>query len=167
MKGKLHKMESGYILSLNGDIDDPYAIVNKQLAEDYGWYKLSLKNCQTIENGYDLVDIKKKIFNGFDGCPDSFTLAAVERTIEVMMELMGDKKFTEEDIKKMMKSASYGWFESDFDEHLATLQQTEWDVEIVEECLDKNCDGINKKGECITTGKPKLDKEGCLILKKL
>jgi hypothetical protein len=46
-------------------------------------------------------------------------------------------------------------------------QQTEWDVEIVEECLDKNCDGINKKGVCITTGKPKLDEEGCLILKKL
>jgi hypothetical protein len=58
MKAKLHKMESGYILSLNGDIDDPYAIVNKELAEDYEWYKLSLKNCQAIELGYDLDLIK-------------------------------------------------------------------------------------------------------------
>jgi hypothetical protein len=49
MKGKLHKMVSGYILSLNGDIDDPYAIVNKELAEGYGWYRLSFKNCQAIE----------------------------------------------------------------------------------------------------------------------
>ena len=59
MKGKLHKMESGYILSLNGDIDDPYAIVNKELAEDYEWYKLSLKNCQAIELGYDLEELAK------------------------------------------------------------------------------------------------------------
>jgi hypothetical protein len=57
-----------------------------------------------------------------------------------------------------------GW-----DDHLykGSRKQTQWDVEILEECLDENCDGINKKGECITTGKPKLDKEGCLILKKL
>ena len=46
-------------------------------------------------------------------------------------------------------------------------KQTEWDVEIVEECLDKNCDGINKKGECVTTGKPKLDADGCLTLKRI
>jgi hypothetical protein len=185
MKGKLHKMVSGYILSLNGDIDDPYAIVNEELAKDYEWYKLSLKNCQTIENGYGLVDIKKKIFNGFDGCPDSFTLAAVERTIEVMMELMSDKKFSEEDVKKVVEISRQGSLQENHNgygvstgsifvlDNLSTndiiqsLKQTEWDVEIVEECLDKNCNGINKKGECVTTGKPKLDSNNCLILKKL
>jgi hypothetical protein len=121
MKGKLHKMESGYILSLNGDIDDPYAIVNKELAEDYEWYKLSLKNCQAIEQDSPLQ--------------------------EYVLEVNGE-----------------GW-----DDHLyrGSRKQTEWDVDIVEECLDKNCDGVNKKGDCITTGIPKLDEEGCLILKKL
>jgi hypothetical protein len=44
--------------------------------------------------------------------------------------------------------------------------KTIWYVEIIEECLDKDCDGINRKGDCITTGKPKLDADGCLILKK-
>jgi hypothetical protein len=35
------------------------------------------------------------------------------------------------------------------------------------ECLDPNCDGIDKKGVCIPGDKPKLDSEGCLILKKI
>jgi len=116
---------------------------------------LSIKNCQAIERGYDLVDIKKKIFNGFDGCPDSFTLDAVERTIEVMMELMGDKKFSEDDVISIIEKSRKTGLTIQY-LSLAN-QQTEWDVEIVEECLDKNCDGINKKGVCITTGKPKLD----------
>lgn len=42
-----------------------------------------------------------------------------------------------------------------------------WHVEIVEQCLDPTCDGVNRKGECITTGKPKLDADGCLILKRI
>ena len=46
-------------------------------------------------------------------------------------------------------------------------QPTEIEVEIKMECLDPNCDGINKKGVCIPGDKPKLDENGCLILKKL
>jgi hypothetical protein len=46
-------------------------------------------------------------------------------------------------------------------------QPTEIEVDIEMECLDPNCDGINKKGVCIPGDKPKLDSEGCLILKKL
>lgn len=45
--------------------------------------------------------------------------------------------------------------------------KTIWAVEIIEECLDKDCDGVDRKGDCITTGKPKLDADGCLILKKI
>ena len=33
------------------------------------------------------------------------------------------------------------------------------------QCIDPNCDGINKKGCCIPSNKPKLDKDGCLIFK--
>jgi hypothetical protein len=33
------------------------------------------------------------------------------------------------------------------------------------QCIDPNCDGINKKGCCIPSNKPILDSEGCLILK--
>jgi hypothetical protein len=46
-------------------------------------------------------------------------------------------------------------------------QPTEIEVEIEMECLDPNCDGINKKGVCIPGDKPKIDSNGCLILKKL
>jgi len=33
------------------------------------------------------------------------------------------------------------------------------------QCLDPNCDGINRKSNCIQSNKPKLDKNGNLILK--
>ena len=159
MKGKLIKTGNDYLLK---DINGETLSITLGTMEGR---MLSLKNCQAIERGYDLVDIKKKIFNGFDGCPDSFTLAAVERTIEVMMELMGDKKFSEDDVISIIEKSRKTGLTIQY-LSLAN-QQTEWDVEIVEECLDKNCNGINKKGECITTGIPKLDEEGCLILKKL
>jgi hypothetical protein len=158
MKGKLIKTDLNYILE-----DDKGVVIASTSLKKEG-LSLSLKNCQAIENGYDLVNIKKKLFNGFDGCPDSFTVAAVERTVEIMFEILGDKKFSEEQLREAFFHVQN---EPTFDVFKQSLQQTEWDVEIVEECLDKNCNGINKKGECITTGKPKLDEEGCLILKKL
>jgi hypothetical protein len=40
-------------------------------------------------------------------------------------------------------------------------------VEFEMQCLDPNCDGVNKKGVCISGNKPKLDENGCLILKKV
>jgi hypothetical protein len=46
-------------------------------------------------------------------------------------------------------------------------QPTEIEVEIEMECLDPNCDGINKKGVCIPGDKLKLDSNGCLTLKKI
>ena len=33
------------------------------------------------------------------------------------------------------------------------------------QCIDPNCDGVNRKGICIPSNKPKLDSEGCLIFK--
>jgi|688.fasta_scaffold127943_4 hypothetical protein len=33
------------------------------------------------------------------------------------------------------------------------------------QCIDPKCDGLNKKGCCIPSNKPKLDSEGCLIFK--
>jgi hypothetical protein len=38
-------------------------------------------------------------------------------------------------------------------------------TEIELQCIDPNCDGINRKGICIPSNKPKLDSEGCLIFK--
>lgn len=186
MKATLHKMLSGYLLSLNGDIDDPYAIVNEQLADDYGWYKLSLKNCQAIERGYDLDELAKTIF------PDKIFTTDEEHEIPVdgppyqwgfkvgfqkALELIGDKKFSEEDVKnifaktlenapsteshtRMISDEQYRYFIMNelYDRITKSLQPTEWDVEIeMDICGDK----------VYEVPEPKLDENGCLILKKI
>ena len=175
-------MESGYILSLNGDIDDPYAIVNEELAKDHEWYKLSLKNCQAVERGYDLDEIKRKVFDGFDGQPNSFTIVAVEQTIQIMFELMGDKKFTEEDLKKSWSEGYHrkvdeinGGTLNYFDDLIQSLQKTEWDVtvemEYVGECNGNNDEGCFQDSPGHNCGcferRPKLDADGCLIFKRI
>lgn len=38
-------------------------------------------------------------------------------------------------------------------------------TEIEMQCIDPNCDDVNRKGICIPSNKPKLDSEGCLIFK--
>jgi hypothetical protein len=38
-------------------------------------------------------------------------------------------------------------------------------TEIELQCIDPNCDSINRKGICIPSNKPILDSEGCLIFK--
>jgi len=171
MKAKLIKKGEEYHLWVNHI--EPKIVPFAKYPWDITKQRLSLKNCQAIELGYDLEDLaeeKYPIFNlGLNATTSIHTLhqESFKEGFQKALELMGDKKYSEEDIKKMMKSASYGWFEADFDKHLATLQQDIWDVEIIEECLDKDCDGVDRKGDCITTGKPKLDAEGCLILKRI
>jgi hypothetical protein len=184
MKAKLHKMESGYILSLNGGIDDPYAIVNKKLAEDYGWYKLSKQNCDEI---FGVVDVEKLA----DDSSQEFLIKPIESPIftfgyeegfEKAMELNKDKLFTLEDMEKaidvcieLMNNKG-----SEFRTHKQTIiqslqQPTEIEVEIeMKRVVDETkvigvVKGIKGSGDKITTYKssPKLDSNGCLILKGL
>jgi hypothetical protein len=168
MKAKLHKMESGYILSLNGDIDDPYAIVNKELAEDYEWYKLSLKNCQAIELGYDLDELaKEECEYNQDSLRqyDSKFIEFYKEGFQKALEILGDKKFTENNIDEAFDTGyemldspkKYNDTLKDFKE---SLEQTEWDVEIV--CLH-----TGDPEHTTNTGLPKLDEDGCLILKRI
>ena len=165
MKGKLHKMESGYILSLNGDIDDPYAIVNKELAEDYEWYKLSLKNCQAIELGYDLDELADEYYKRLELVPHKGN--AYISGFQKALEILGDKKFSEEDMEnaiemciKLMNDKG-----SEFREHKQTviqsLQQTQWDVEIV------MVPAMSNNGNVYYGDIPKLDAGGCLTLKRI
>jgi hypothetical protein len=106
---------------------------------------LSLKNCQAIENGYDLD--------------------------EIATEWYKQQKF--QDLSDNIVSIGYlNMFKAGFQKALELMkhrlsEETEWDVEIERQCLDPNCDGINRKGICIPGDKPKLDSEGCLILKKI
>jgi len=192
MNATLYKMLSGYLLSLNGDIDDPYAIVNKELADDYGWYKLSLKNCEAIERGYDLDELADENVSEIHEENTDFMFKDIYREyfkegFQKAIELMGDKKFSEEDVKnifaktlenapsteshtRMISDVEYRHSVMDelYDRITKSLQKTEWDVEVE---INEEKEFIFDPTMGISQGhyldKPKLDENGCLILKKI
>jgi hypothetical protein len=167
MKGKLIKTNNGIY-----DLFEGTRFISTTDSPDGTINKLSIKNCQAIERGYDLEELAinyanaelSKEFTSKVGNFYGFSSSYIEG-FKKALELLEDKKFSEKDIE-------FAWVEGELGIHshkhvLNSLQQTEWDVEIIEECLDKDCDSVDRKGDCITTGKPKLDSEGCLILKKI
>jgi hypothetical protein len=178
MKAKLHKMVSGYILSLNGDIDDPYAIVNEELAKDHEWYKLSIKNCQAIEHGYDLDELAKIEYPICEVWNDEEALIrelAFKKGFQKALEILGDKRFSEKDMSKAWSEGYHRKVDElngnglrYFDKFIQSLQQTEWDVEVV---MDEEKEFIFDPAMGISQGhyldKPKLDVNGCLILKRI
>jgi hypothetical protein len=107
--------------------------------------KLSLKNCQTIENGYDLDELakeeaKKRHDWNMHRDTDIYNelvrddAALIKIGFQKAVELLGDKKFSEED---MRKAINWSWRKTDREEHILitdekdfiqSLQQTEWDV---------------------------------------
>lgn len=170
-------MVSGYILSLNGDIDDPYAIVNEELAKDHEWHRLSLKNCQAIERGYDLDELAKAEYPIGEVWNDEEALIrelAFKKGFQKALELMGDKKFSEQDMYKMfiygrsidtakkhLKELEDKPIDEFFNDFIQSLKQKEWDVEI------ETVPALSNNGNVYYGDIPKLDADGCLILKKI
>jgi hypothetical protein len=166
MKTKLNKLDNGWMLLVNNimyatDENAPYA-------------RLSVKNCESIERGYDLdelaeewIDVNShKWSNNNNEVGDNY--GSFKQGFQKSIELNKNKLFTLEDMMNCWnKALKFQDHKETLGEYITSLQQTEWDVEIVEECLDPTCDGVNRKGECITTGNPKLDSDGCLILRKI
>jgi hypothetical protein len=138
MKGTLNKLDNGWMLLIDNVI---YATDND---------KLSIKNCQAIENGYDLDELARNYVdeqpNDFLYTTDEYWNAQVDfqKGFRKAMELMESKKYSEEDIKKAIFTA---WDNDNITSVsiVQSLQPKEWEVEILEE----------------------LDKDGCLILKRL
>jgi hypothetical protein len=167
MKAKLIKDEDGYSLFTR----EENSTNRKFIATTQGMYvdhKISKQNCDEL---FGVVNVEKlaeeSVFDGFRTIwKNGFNKA---------MELNKDKLFTVEELRYAfytgMKHGSEGGImfgKALADEYVQSLQQpTEIEVEIEMECLDPNCDGINKKGVCIPGDKPKLDSEGCLIIKKI
>ena len=152
-------------------------------------YILSLKNCETIENGYDLdelaygCDLYEKM--NFVGQMSAFKLG-----FQKALEILGDKKFSEKELTMLF---AYGHQigmndvlaiqsqhspqpmpkpDSDKlrDELIQSLQQTEWDVIIEMECPE--CKEYGYVYECRNKCnkkflQPKLDTDGCLILRRI
>ena len=157
MEGKLIKTGDQFLL--RNKEDEVIAITSGTMEGRM----LSLKNCQAIENGYDLdelaLDYYKLVFGNTKSYKDGFQKA---------IELLGDKKFGEEDVKKAIEfgmKSYHSWKVRNEDEFIQSLQQTEFDVEIViqEDYLTWKKSDIEKLSDCLV---PKLDNNGCLILKR-
>jgi len=140
---------------------------------------LSHKNCQAIELGYDLnelvFDYEKENEEYIQ--VDERQRQSFKEGFQKALEILGDKKFSEEDVLKVVTHVlnelvlvdgfdkQYLFPESIYQETTAkckSLQQTEWDC-IIE--MDTDCTG-EFKYFLLYEGKPKLDAENCIILKR-
>ncbi len=150
MKGKLIKTEVNYLLEGEGGV----VIASTSLKKE--GMSLSLKNCQAIEFGYDLDELFNKVDESIDYHEFDFT--SFRLGIETILELMGDKKFSEEQLREAFFHVQN---EPTFDVFKQSLQQTQWDVEVV------MVPAMSNNGNVYYGDIPKLDSEGCLTLKRI
>ena len=179
MKGKLIKnMDDGWpvfylqredrkmIATTQWPFSEPSLMIAKNAGIEL--QKLSHENCEKIFGIYHPSELSKVLPEGERG--------AFEFGYCLAREHNSHKVFTVEDIHKAIELARKFKFDRDEMNYttvnfietniIQSLQQPkEIEVEIEMECLDPNCDGIDKKGVCIPGDKPKLDSQGCLILK--
>lgn len=184
MKGKLIKVDTGWILMVDNKI---YASHNDIL---------SPKNCQAIERGYDLdelADIESdKALEIYPEHSKSLNQDEVDRIRTIVkgqtyigfkkgfqkaLELMGDKKFSEEDVVniaeyvRVASQSSPSVRTKDLFNEYQSLQQTEWDVEIILNDIavieEKNAQGEITYSNHHISAFYKLDADGCLILKRV
>lgn len=179
-EGKLIKTEFGFKLN---DLDGVY-VASVQTGS------LSLENCQAIERGYDLqelAEIKHPISMLFDhhskhrdkyDCNLEKRNAFIEGA-KTILEILGDKKFTEDEMIKAIESTISSCSVKrvtnryvpdelldevecalDAEDIIQELQQTEWDVEID---MELNLNGKNaiERSQYV----PKRDSKGKMILK--
>jgi hypothetical protein len=141
--------------------------------------KLSVKNCEAIANGYDLDKLYLKHYLEV-GTPNVSKWSFFEGA-KAILEILGDKKFSEGDMmlswdagvmsQAICTSNYFGLKRQEqlkehrdyYKENLkpVSLKQTEWDVEIEMEYYDP----IPPTRQ--TALRPKLDSDGCLILKRV
>lgn len=167
MEGKLIKTGDQFLLKNKED---------KVIAITSGTMEgrmLSLKNCQAIELGYDLdelalIHVNDHLIKGTDEYHNS--QVDFKEGFQKALEILGDKKFSEDDIilfgeyiRVASQSTPNVRTKDLFDEY-QSLQQTEWDVEI--EMEEKWIAGTSTYGHGEYELKPKLDNNGCLILKR-
>ena len=126
---------------------------------------LSIKNCQSIERGYDLDELAKNIKTEDDFEHKQSFIAGFQKALE----LNNTKLYTLEDMMNCWnKALTFQTHKETLGEHIQSLQQTEWDVEIATECLQ--CQDWGYVSECRNSCnqkfiQPKLDADDCLILK--
>ena len=157
-------------------------------------HTLSVRNCEAIENGYDLDELAEKEFPLDYDIPLFETLGITEKShkciligmlqgtlqkgFQKALEILGDKKFSEEDIEKAIEfghKTYHSWKDRNEEKFIQSLQQTEWEVDIemeyVGECNGNNDEGCFQDSPGHNCGcferRLKLDADGCLILKRI
>jgi hypothetical protein len=144
-------------------------------------FKLSTKNCQAIENGYDLDELailctkEEATIVGNQKMAQGFI-----KGFQKALEILGDKKFSIEDIQNVIDSnedclvwvnvsEDGGDIKFYLDEDILTesLQPKEWDVEIVMESNLHFGEVVDESyPKDFPLERPKLDANGCIILKR-
>jgi hypothetical protein len=172
MKGKLVKTESTYHLVVNDKIIASVGDSDGKLK------KLSNQNCDEIFgiiNVDDLADqnAKKDLFNGgYDGLINSHQQMLIEVSyingFKKAMELQKDKLFSEEIIEDAFKGLRDCIQDQDIAEFYINLAKTIFcEIQPKEIEVNIEMDDINKDNLSSFKGKPKLDENGCLILKNI
>ncbi len=185
MEGKLYKSPNGehYYLTVNGqifaEIDGcPLKTINQAL---------SLKNCQAIELDYDLDELTNRAFD-YMGYHSTVTPHEEKQfklgyriAFKEALEILGDKKFSEDDLVSFGKRCFYKGFEKsenddancytafreEIGELIQSLQQTEWLVEIeMEKEVGTKLHDDGREFFLTDSPRPKLDADGCLILRR-
>jgi hypothetical protein len=190
MKAKLSKEGGGYDLYR---INEDGKRVTFASTQDFK-QKLSLKNCQAIERGYDLDKLKYDYIQ--EKTSDWVQQAIDENAYELeqdakcfiegfqkAMELM-NKKFSAEQVLNAFWAGGISQNKLYLESQI--LEKSKWDVEIVTETIKCECSkqsswqkvihcSFSKQiiekhmtFECTKSGiEPKLDADGCLILKRI
>lgn len=134
--------------------------------------KLSIKNCETIVNGYDLDDLASEYANAEGDYDAYYGNSGFINGFKKALEILGEKRFSEDDLRLAMHFGKFGETNNQTTTigFIKSLQQTEWDVEIVTEkqcdCICHRIPGTMHMEACCNPGHLTLDVDGCLILKR-
>ena len=162
MNAKLYKTEKeNYVLvdPTKGTYDDGYMLGTSRESQ---YNKLSIKNCETIECGYDLDELLDNI------TPNNGTTGNISERIgfvkgfQKALDLNNTKLYTLEDMMNCWnKALTFQDHKELFGYHIQSIQQKEWDVEVV------MVPAMSNNGNVYYGDIPKLDPDGCLILKTI
>jgi hypothetical protein len=168
MKGKLNRRDGDYWLHNES---------GETIASSWGVYgkKLSEQNCDEI---FGVIDVEKLADEYIVVKPKyrehehNLAVSAYKEGFNKAMELNKDKVFTLQDMRKAYKKGVSFWItrtsnKDEFSELLTSIQQPseiEVEIEMREDYLMWKHSDIEKMSDCLV---PKLDSEGCLILKKI
>lgn len=184
MLGNLKKHKKGYSLI----VDNVEIAIYDIERTERPLYSLSKSNCEKIELGYDLDDLSKQAFpldyNSQAEEQNYFERMAWKEGFRKALEIIDGRKFSKEDMQICrlqteleLLNKYYERIGLDADteieetlEQLKSIQKNEWEVEV--ETENSLTNGYKNQPENIIgfiseyKSVPKLDENGCLILKR-